>query len=86
MHTLNYANMHCICTCRDEAAQACIALAARRAHVDSMDAEADRLRAAAAVMRAQILEGETALARARGEADRHRAAALAAEQQVGLRF
>jgi hypothetical protein len=67
---------------REEAAQATVALAGRRAHMEGLDSEAERLRAAAAVVRAELLQTESALARARGDSDRHRAAATAAEQQV----
>eukprot|EP00953_Heterococcus_sp_UTEX-ZZ885_P041049 20956-Heterococcus_DN1.PRE.1 len=66
---------------REEAAQATVALAGRRAHMEGLESEAERLRAAAAVVRAELLQTESALARARGDSDRHRAAATAAEQQ-----
>jgi hypothetical protein len=50
--------------------------------MEGLESEAERLRAAAAVVRAELLQTESALARARGDSDRHRAAATAAEQQV----
>ena len=43
-----------ICHGRSEASQASVALASRRAHMDGLESEVEKLRAAAAVTRAQV--------------------------------